>query len=96
MELTKEEVLNVAKLAKLSLNEKELAKYQQSLTDIVNMVNELNEIDTDGIDPTYHIMDIKNVFRKDVVKDFKDVKKLIENSKDNKDGYVFVPKVINE
>ena len=67
MSVSKEDVKHIANLSKLNLTEEELEKYTTELSDIVNFANELSNIDVDGVQPTNHILDIKNVFRKDEV-----------------------------
>ena len=64
MSVSKEDVKHIANLSKLNLTEEELEKYTTELSDIVNFANELSNIDVDGVQPTNHILDIKNVFRK--------------------------------
>ncbi|MGL4969870.1 MAG: Asp-tRNA(Asn)/Glu-tRNA(Gln) amidotransferase subunit GatC, partial [Fusobacteriaceae bacterium] len=51
MALTREEVLNVAKLSRLEFGEEEIAKFQVDLNSILKYVDELSEVDTEGVEP---------------------------------------------
>ncbi len=94
MSISKEEVKHIAKLSKLNLTEQELDKYTNDLSDIVNFANELSNIDVDGIKPTAHILDIKNVFRKDEVQPSYDREQILKNAPSKDAGCISVPKVV--
>jgi len=63
MSLTKEEVLKIAKLSKLSFEEAEIEKFQVELNDILKYIDMLNEVDTSEVQPLVHINDVVNNFR---------------------------------
>ncbi len=65
--LTKDDVLHVAKLAKLNIKEDEIDKYTSQLSSILNHFNELNEVDTNNVQPTSQTTGLTNIFRTDVV-----------------------------
>lgn len=67
MKLTKEAVLHVARLARLGLTEKEIEKFQTELSNILDYVEMLNEVDTKGIEPTAQVTGLINVMEKDAV-----------------------------
>lgn len=94
MSVSKEDVKHIANLSKLNLTEEELEKYTTELSDIVNFANELSNIDVDGIKPTAHILDIKNVFRKDEMKPSYDREEILKNAPSKDAGCVSVPKVV--
>ena len=94
MRVSKEDVKHIANLSKLNLTEEELEKYTTELSDIVNFANELSNIDVDGVQPTNHILDIKNVFRKDEVQPSYDREKILKNAPSKDAGCVSVPKVV--
>jgi len=58
-------VKHVALLADLKLNQKEVKKFQKQLSEILDYVNVLNELDTQGIEPTSQVTGLENVFRED-------------------------------
>ena len=63
-----EEVKHVAKLARLELTEEEVNKYSQQLGSILEYVEQMNKIDTTGIEPMPHAIPVYNVMREDIVK----------------------------
>ena len=64
MALTREEVLKIAKLSKLSFEEKEIEKFQIELNDILGYIDMLNEVDTSKVEPLVYINDVVNNFEK--------------------------------
>lgn len=94
MSVSKEDVKHIAKLSKLNLTEKELEKYTNELSSIVDFANELSNINVEGIKPTAHILDIKNVFRKDEVQPSYDREEILKNAPSKDAGCVSVPKVV--
>lgn len=65
--LSKSDVTHVANLAKLELTESEIEKFQPQLSSIINFISELNEVDTDGVEPTYSTAGLTNVLHNDEV-----------------------------
>lgn len=63
--LSKADVLHVAKLAKITLSEKEEEKFGKQLSEVVNYVGQLNEADTRGVEPTSQTTGLEDVFRTD-------------------------------
>ncbi|MBR2500184.1 MAG: Asp-tRNA(Asn)/Glu-tRNA(Gln) amidotransferase subunit GatC [Clostridia bacterium] len=94
MKITKEEVLHVAKLAKLNLSEEETKKLLTDMESIIEFANTLNELDTEGVVPTAHARPMSNAFREDVVKDSYDREEMLKNAPDSFDGGFAVPKVV--
>ena len=66
-QLKKEEVLHVAKLAKLDLSEAEIEKFTPQHSKIIDYIGELSEVDTNGVEPTSQTTGLENVFRDDEV-----------------------------
>ena len=66
--LTKADVLHVAELAKLDLTDSEVDKFLPQLSSIVDFIGQLNEVNTDGVEPTSQTTGLKDVLREDVVK----------------------------
>jgi len=67
MELSKEEVIKIAKLARIALSADEVVKFQKDLTSILNYVAQLREVKTDKVAPTNQVTGLVNVRRKDEV-----------------------------
>jgi len=67
MELTKDQIKQIANLARLELSEDELAQYGGQLSNILTYINQLQAVDTDGVEPTAQVTGLVNVFRHDEI-----------------------------
>lgn len=94
MEIRKEEILHIAKLANLKLDENEIPEYIKNLQDILNFANIVNKADVEGLDTTTGTIESFNVFRKDEIKVFEDNKALLQNAPEQEDNMFRVPKVL--
>lgn len=94
MEVSKEEILHIAKLANLKLRDEEIEEYIKNLQDILNFANIVNKAPVDGVDTMVGAIDNFNVFRKDEIKVFEDNKALLENAPDKEDNMFRIPKVL--
>jgi len=96
MEITKQEVENVAKLARLEITQAEKETFAKQLSQILTHVEKLNQYDTSGVEPTATVLGQTNVFREDVVKPSLTVDQALANAPDRQaDGFA-VPKIIEE
>ena len=85
----------VAELSRLSLNEKDTVTFQHQLEQILEYVAQLNEVDTDSILPTTHVLStMKDVFREDVPGKSLSQEEALANAPDSTRGFFRVPKVI--
>ena len=96
MALTKEEVLKIAKLSKLSFEEKEIEKFQIELNDILKYIDMLNEVDTSKVQPLVYINEAVNNFREKEKKLSLEIEKVLFNAPESADNAIVVPKVIGE
>ena len=96
MALTKEEVLKIAKLSKLSFEEKEIEKFQIELNDILGYIDMLNEVDTSKVEPLVYINDVVNNFREKEEKKSLEITKVLLNAPESAENAIVVPKVIGE
>ncbi len=94
MQVSKEELLHIAKLADLEINENEIENYLANLEDILNFANVVNNAPVEGLNITIGANEAKNVFRKDEVKVFKDNDSLLQNAPDESQHMFRIPKVI--
>ena len=94
MQVSKEELLHIANLADLQLEESEIEKYLLNLQDILNFANIVNNAPVEGLDITIGANEAKNVFRKDEVKIFEDNKSLLQNAAETEQNMFKIPKVI--
>ena len=94
--ISAETVKKVAGLSRLELSEKELKLYEKQLADILDYIDKLSEPDTSKTLPTSHPLDnLKNVFRKDVVRKSLKATEALKNAPNEKDGFFCVPKIID-
>ncbi|QNM16154.1 MULTISPECIES: Asp-tRNA(Asn)/Glu-tRNA(Gln) amidotransferase subunit GatC [Fusobacterium] len=96
MALTKEEVLNVAKLARLKFKQEEIEKFQLELNDILGYIDMLNEVDTDKKDALVQVNGGVNNLREDNIRESLSVEKALSNAPESGDGAFIVPKVVGE
>lgn len=85
---------NVCILAKLSLGEEAKAKAKQDMQKMLDYVEKLDELDTDGVEPLSHIFGDENVFRDDVVTNGDNKEAMLANAPKEKEGQYQVPKTI--
>lgn len=88
------EIENVTLLARLKLADSEKEIFSGQIGGIIDYINKLNELDTTRIEPTAHILPIKNVFREDRLRDSLLRDKAMQNAPDKNDGFYRVPKII--
>lgn len=94
MKITLQEVEHVAKLGRLELTEQEKTSLTAQLSNILTYVEKLNELDTKGIEPTSHVLDISNVMREDVAHESLSQERALANAPEKAAGHYKVPKII--
>lgn len=94
-EVSKEEIMHIAKLASLNLREEEIESYRGNLEDILNFVADVNSANVNELDITIGSNEKCNVFRKDEVVEFKDTEALLQNAPTKERNMFKIPKVIN-
>lgn len=92
--ITKEQVNHVANLARLEFDEEQIEKFTKQLDDIISLAESLNEVDTTNVEPTSHVLDIRNVLREDKAKPGLPLEEVLKNAPDQKDGQFRVPSII--
>ncbi|AST94584.1 MULTISPECIES: Asp-tRNA(Asn)/Glu-tRNA(Gln) amidotransferase subunit GatC [Shouchella] len=91
--ISKEQVKHVAHLARLAITEEEAETFRNQLEDIITAAEQLNEVDTEGVVPTTHVLQMHNVLREDKPEKGLDVKEVLKNAPDHEDGQIRVPSV---
>ena len=91
--ITIKEVEHVAKLARLELTEEEKVKFSKQLGDVLEYAQQMNEIDTEGVEPMSHAIPIVNVMREDEVVHEFSREELMANAPLKEDGLFRVPKI---
>jgi len=94
MALTREEVLHVAHLARLSLQPEEIELFTRQLNDILDYVAKLQELDTAGVPPLAHVIPVCNAFREDAVTAGLPREEALDNAPAREEGSFLVPRVI--
>ncbi|MCI3923112.1 Asp-tRNA(Asn)/Glu-tRNA(Gln) amidotransferase subunit GatC [Paenibacillus sp. TRM 82003] len=94
MSVTLKDVEHVAKLARLELTEDEKARFTEQLNAILKYAEKLNELNTEGVEPTSHVLPVKNVLREDVARPSWPLDESMKNAPEEEDGQFRVPAVL--
>ncbi len=94
MSITIKDVQHVANLARLELSDGEQQQFMEQLNAILKYAEKLNELNTDDVQPTSHVLPIVNVMREDVKKESLPLDKVLLNAPDEEDGQIRVPAVL--
>lgn len=94
MQVSREELLHIAKLSDLKINDDEIDNYRLNLEDILNFAEIVKNADVNGLDETIGANDNYNVFREDEIKEFEDREALMANAPEKERNMFKVPKVI--
>lgn len=92
--ITKKDVEYVAALSRLEFSEEEKEQYTGQLNVILEYIDQLNELDTERVKPTYHVMPFSNAMREDAVKPSMERESALRNAPDTREGCFKVPKII--
>lgn len=95
MTITDETIDYVGILAKLELSDEEKEQAKQDMSNMLEYVSKLNELDTDNVEAMSHAFPVKNVFREDEVTNGDDRENLLANAPEQKDGCYKVPKTFD-
>ena len=94
MSITKQEVAHIAKLSRLSFTDAEQEAFIAQFEEILEHVNTMNSVDTEGVEPCSNVFELQNVLRADVVAPSMENEKLLANAPCKEDGAYLVPKVV--
>ena len=94
MKVSKEELLHIADLSDLNLDDSEIDNYLENLQDILNFANIVNNAPVEDLDITIGANESKNVFRKDEVKEFDNIEGLLQNAPSLEQNMFKIPKVV--
>lgn len=93
--LTKDQVLHIAKLAKIKLQDSEIESFQNNLSSIVDFTGKLNEVDTDGIEPTSQVTGMTNEMREDTVLNCSSLDELLQCTPHEVENHqIKIPKIM--
>jgi aspartyl-tRNA(Asn)/glutamyl-tRNA(Gln) amidotransferase subunit C len=94
MSVTNDQVRHIAKLARIAMSDEELDRLLPELNNILGWVEQLGEVDTDGVEPLTAVVDQKLRLRDDVINDGNIRDDVLANAPDAQHGFFAVPKVI--
>ena len=94
MSIDKDKIKHVSKLARISVDEKKIDGLTKDLTSIFKFIEQLNELNTDKVEPLSSILNEPLRFRKDEVNDGKIREKILKNSPKKNEEFFVVPKVL--
>lgn len=94
MKITIKEVEHVARLARLELTKEEKEQMRAQLDSILSYIEKLNELDTSAVEPTSHVLPMKNVFREDEVRPSLPQEEALANAPERQDLFFRVPRIL--
>ena len=95
MKITREEILHLAKLSNFELEEDEIERLGSDLENIIGYISQLNELDTEGVEPTYQVFEMENVWREDEIKEQEATREeLLALTSESVQNQIKVPKVL--
>ncbi|MEM7067034.1 MAG: Asp-tRNA(Asn)/Glu-tRNA(Gln) amidotransferase subunit GatC [Cyanobacteria bacterium P01_B01_bin.77] len=89
-----EQVRKVALLARLDLTEAEEQQFTEQLSGILDYVQQLNELNTDNIEPTTRAIELSNITRQDELTPFEERESILEIAPEREDDFFKVPKIL--
>jgi aspartyl-tRNA(Asn)/glutamyl-tRNA(Gln) amidotransferase subunit C len=96
MEITKEQVEHVARLARLDVSEDEQAMFARQLSAILTYMDQLKKLDIAGVEPTVTVLPTDNVFRDDEARPSLPKEQALANAPEEADGFFRVPKILED
>lgn len=94
MSVTNQDVKKVARLARIALPEDQVEPMTDELNNILNWIEQLGEVDVEGVDPMTSVVETSLPMREDVVTDGGIQDKVLANAPKSEDGFFVVPKVV--
>lgn len=95
MDTTNKQIEHLAKLSDFSLSEKDSTSLGKDLENIINYISQLDELDTSGVEPTYQVFEMENVWRNDeIIPQEATREELLSLTKEQQDNQIKIPKVL--
>ncbi|HIQ74411.1 MAG TPA: Asp-tRNA(Asn)/Glu-tRNA(Gln) amidotransferase subunit GatC [Candidatus Cottocaccamicrobium excrementipullorum] len=92
--ISDETIEYVGILAKLELSPEEKEDAKEDMARMLDYIDKLNELDTEGVEPMSHVFPVNNVFREDVVENGDDRENILANAPEKRDGAFVVPRTV--
>ena len=93
--ISDETIEYVGILAKLELSDEEKEQAKKDMESMLDYIDKLNELDTEGVEPMSHVFPVNNVFREDVVTNGDDSENILRNAPEERKGMFEVPKTFD-
>ena len=93
--LSADEVRQIAALARISMNDEEIEIMRGQMVNILNNIDVLNNVDTDGVNPTGHSVDVRSVMREDQSRQSLEPEDVLLNAPNSEDGFIRVRSVLD-
>ena len=95
MNVTREDIAHLAELSDFSLSEAEVESLGNDLQGIITYISQLDELDTENVEPTYQVFEMENIWRADeILSQDADREQLLALTREEKDNQIKVPKVL--
>ena len=94
MKISRDDIKTIARLSRFEVSEENMPQLEKELSDILSYVEQLNELDLDGVETMAHAVPLQNVLREDQVKPSIDHDKALSTAPVEDDGYFAVPRVV--
>ncbi|MFX1518447.1 MAG: Asp-tRNA(Asn)/Glu-tRNA(Gln) amidotransferase subunit GatC [Promethearchaeota archaeon] len=94
MSLSEKEVEHIAELAKIKITKKEKKLFTKQFNEILQFFHQLDEMDTSSIKPTFHVVDIKNRFRNDIIETTLSTEEALKNAPKKEKNFFKAPKLL--
>jgi aspartyl-tRNA(Asn)/glutamyl-tRNA(Gln) amidotransferase subunit C len=92
--LSKKEVEHVAWLSHIELSEEEKTLFTEQFNEILEYFKKIDEVDTEGVEPTYHVLDLKNVYRKDETEPSLSTEEALMNAPKKEKKFLKAPRIV--
>lgn len=92
--ITREDVEHISWLASIKISDEEKEKFVDQFNSILDYFHQLDEVDTEGIEPTYRVVDLANVFREDVACKSLAQEEALKNAPRRENGYFKSPRIV--
>lgn len=92
--LSKKEVDHIAWLANIEISEKEKTLFTEQFNEILDYFKKIDEVETEGVEPTYHVLNLKNVSRKDEKKPSLSTEEALRNAPKKEKKFIKAPRIV--
>ena len=93
-QLSKKEVEHIAWLAHIELSDKEKALFTEQFNEILDYFKKIDAVDTEGVEPTYHVLDLKNVSRTDETAPSLPIEEALRNAPKKEKKFIKAPRIV--